>query len=136
MPYSVGKKFFAAILLVISLFSQGCRRSSEEAPVIPPATHPLTRAYIGFGVVNVSFAHLLSETGAGGVSQAYLRRGTVVRIIERIHLPERGNSQSWVLAESNYQSPGAVSSGWLPETALAVYENESQANTASKSMNQ
>ena len=124
------------ISIVFFLFLTGCRRSSEEQPVTPPATNPLAREYIGYGVVNVSFTHLLSESGPGGVSQGYLRRGTVVRIIERVKFSSRGNSVSWVLAESNYQGQGAVSSGWLEEADLVVYENENQANTASKTINQ
>ena len=124
------------ISLIFPLFLSGCRRSSEELPVMPSATNPLTREYIGYGVVNVSFTHLLSESGPSGVSQGYLRRGTVVRIIERVKLSSRGNSVSWVLAESNYRSPGAVSSGWLEESDLVIYENENQANTASKTLNQ
>ena len=124
------------ISLVTSLFLSGCRRSAEEQPVMPPTTNPLTREYIGYGVVNVSFTHLLSESGSGGVSQGYLRRGTVVRIIERVKLSNRGNSTSWVLAESNYQGTGTVSNGWLEESDLVIYENENQANTASKTLNQ
>ena len=125
---------FVLFSLILPLSLSGCHRSSEDSPVIPPTTHPLAREYIGFGVVNVSFTHLLSESGPGGLSQAYLRRGTVVRVIERVQIINRGNSEIWVLAESNYQGTGPYASGWLLETALDVYENESRANTASKVM--
>ena len=118
------------VLLISVMLFPGCRRSAEELPVAPPATPPLTREYIGYAVVNVSFTHLLNEPG--GVSQAYLRRGTVVRILER--RIERKNSESWVLAEGNYQDGGAASRGWLQETTVDVFDNESQAITASKSM--
>jgi len=113
----------------------GCSRSQDEIPVAPPATHPLTREYIGYGVVNVTFTHLLNEPGTSGVSLGYLRRGTLVRIIERKPLINRGNSESWVLAEGNYQGQGIVSQGWLPETTLDVFDNESRAITASNAMN-
>ena len=103
---------------------------------MPVSTHPLSRHYIGFGVVNVSFTHLLSENGPAGVSQAYLRRGTVVRIVERVQINNRGNSESWVLVENNYQGPGSLGMGWLLETVLDVYENEDRANTASRKMSQ
>ena len=96
----------------------------------PPATHPLTREYIGFAVVNVSFTHLLNEPA--GISQAYIRRGTVVRILER--RIRRINSESWILVEGNYQGSGAASVGWLYEDNVDVYDNESQAVTASKTM--
>jgi hypothetical protein len=93
-------------------------------------------------VVNVSFANLLSDTGPKAVSQGYIRRGTVVRVVERAHINDKGIIESWVLAESNYQAPstsgasGGVSRGWLKETSLLIFDSESQANTASKTMSQ
>ena len=121
--------------VVASLFS-GCRRSSEELPVMPPATPPLTREYIGFGVVTISFAHLSTESDPDGVSQGYLRRGTVVRVIERMQVNKGGNPESWVMVESNYTASAGVSRGWLQESSVEIYDSESQANTASKTMNQ
>ena len=118
------------VILIPLVLLPGCRRSDEEIPVVPPATHPLTRRYIGYAVVNVSFTHLLNEPG--GVSESYLRRGTVVRILER----RKGGdaAESWVLVEGNYQGSGDISRGWLPETALDVFNNESQAITASRNI--
>ena len=110
---------------------------------MPPDTHPLVREYIGYGVVNVSFTHLFNEPGPGGVSRGYLRRGTVVRIVERRSVPVRGNSESWVLVEGNYRGTSAVpgagteaglSRGWLQETTLDIYDREPRADTASKAM--
>ena len=94
---------------------------------MPPATHPLTREFIGYGVVNVSFTHLLNEPGPGGVSQGYLRRGTVVRIIERLTISSGERPESWVLTD-------APSRGWLQETTVEIYDNEARANTASKAL--
>ena len=113
-----------------------CNRNTEELPVAPPATHPLSREYIGFGVVNVSFTHLLDGSSSTGVSLGYLRRGTVVRITERRHVVNLGNEETWVFVEGNYQGSGSVSSGWLPETALLIYDSESRANTASRTLSQ
>ena len=134
---SINQLFFLPLLagaLLIALAS--CHRGSEELPVVPPETHPLSREYLGFGVVNVSFTHLLDESGSTGVSLGYLRRGTVVRIIERRHIVNRGNQESLVFVEGNYQGQGSVSSGWLLETALVIYDSESRANTASRTMSQ
>jgi hypothetical protein len=87
-------------------------------------------------VVNVSFTHLLDESSSAGVSLGYLRRGTVVRITERRHVVSRGVEETWVFVEGNYQGSGSVSSGWLPETALLIYDSESRANTASRTLGQ
>ena len=122
--------FFFALV-----FMGGCdRRSSVELPLKPSVTHPLTREFIGFGVVNVSFIHLLNEPGPGGVSQGYLRRGTVVRILERRSISRAANFEMWVFAEGNYETPGRISRGWLPEARLYIFNNESQAITASNAM--
>ena len=125
--------FTFLLVLIISLFT-GCRRSSQDIPVMPPATHPLIRQHIGYGVVNVSFTHLLSEPGSGGVSQGHLRRGTVVRVIERRQIIIQGNPESWVLAEGNYQPSTAPSQGWLQEATVEIFDRESRANTASRAM--
>jgi len=120
-------------LLLVVLFP-GCGRSADDLPVVPPITHPLVRQYIGYGVVNVSFTHLLNAPGPNGVSMGYLRRGTVVRIIERRTITSKGKTESWVLAEGNYEGSGVPSQGWLEETTVAVYDNEPMAKTASKAM--
>ena len=123
------------IVLFVLLFS-GCNRGSQELQIVPPASHPLTRQYIGYGVVNVSFTHLLSEPGAGGVSQGHLRRGTIVRVIERQHINTPGTAGSWVLAEGNYQTPESAFRGWLAETSVEIFDRESRAITASRAMSQ
>jgi hypothetical protein len=118
-----------AVALSFFMLFSGCRRSSDEIPVMPPETNPLAREYIGYGVVTVSFTHVLTEPDPKGVSQGYLRRGTVVPIVERRQLNNQGKPELWVLTEGNYR-------GWLQVTALEIYENESRANTASKNMKQ
>ena len=118
----------------ISFFS--CNRSQPELPVIPRVTHPLIREFIGFGVINQSFAHILSEPGSAGFSQGYLRRGTVVRINERQQINNSGRFELWVLVEANYHEPANVSQGWLEEAALVVFDRESRASTASRNMDQ
>ena len=121
------------MILVLFLFT-GCNRSSQELPVTPPPTHPLARQHIGYGVVHVSFTHLLSEPGPAGVSQGHLRRGTVLRIVERRQIIIQGNYQSWVLAEESYQPPAAPSRGWLQEATMEIFDRESRAGTASRAM--
>jgi hypothetical protein len=128
--------YLLLFLLLVSVFFFGCNRSPSELPVLPPATHPLTREFIGFGVVIISFTHILSEPGSTGASQGYLRRGTVVRVIERRQINNLGRSELWVLVEGNYKTPGSVSCGWLDEATLVIYDRESRALTASGNMNQ
>jgi len=123
------------ILVILSL-SSGCSRSVSQTPVLPPVTYPLSRDCIGYGVVNVSFTHFYDEVGSDGASQGYLRRGAVVRVIERRPLIINGSPVSWVFIEGNYQSSSAPSKGWLEEENLDVYDNESRAITASQAISQ
>ena len=130
-----GGRFLILLPFIICLSSlTACRRSTEELPVSPPATHPLAREFIGFAVVNASFAHLFNEPGPQGQSLSYLRRGTVLRVLERRMVTNRGNLESWLLAEANYQEGASVSQGWLPEATIEFFTAEAQAHTASRAM--
>jgi hypothetical protein len=117
----------ARLLLFFALLGCGCDGKKEESPVVPPATAPLSRAVIGYGVINVSYTHVSAEPMEGSVSQGYLRRGTLVRILERRDIRNGGVPVSWVLAEG-------ASMGWLREELVDIYDNEGMARTASESM--
>ena len=114
-------------LLLILLFLPSCQAKKNETPVLPPLTSPLSQQHIGFGVINVSYTRVSSRPGEGGVSLGYLRRGSVVQIMERRKINENGKIESWLLV-------GEASKGWLAESLVDVYENEPKARTASEMM--
>jgi hypothetical protein len=121
------------LFVLVLLFS--CEGSSKEIPLAPPPTHPLVRDFIGYGVVNASFTHIMDEPGREGVSQGYLRKGSLVKIIERRSLSGRGNLEFWVYIDGTNQDasePGF--SGWLNESALDIYDSRARAATASEAM--
>jgi hypothetical protein len=99
----------------------------ETSVIIPPATSPLSRDVIGFGVINVSYTHVAAGPEEGGASQGYLRRGSLVRVIERRTVKKAAVSESWVLIEGG-------SRGWLREKLVDIYDNEGRAKTAAESM--
>jgi len=142
MGAGVSRRISGLVSFFLILFvyvGPGCSRQAEELPVMPVTTHPLVREFVGYGVVNVSFTHLLEEPHSTGTSRGYLRRGTVVRIIERRQVLVRGNPELWVLAEGNYNGEaggGASAQGWLHETTVDIFDNESRAKTASRTMTQ
>ncbi|MDR1251035.1 MAG: hypothetical protein LBK62_02600 [Treponema sp.] len=113
------------LILYIALGS--CGRKSEEAPVIPPPTSPLSRTAIGFGVINVSYTHISAEPAGKDVSSDYLRQGALVRVIERRSVKDGAVFESWVLVDGSRR-------GWLREERLDIYDNEDQARTAAESM--
>jgi hypothetical protein len=117
---------FFVLLALACAFS--CRGRNERFIVEPPATHPLLQPIVGYGVVNASYAQALEKPERGGTSLGYLRRGAVVRIIERRVVKGRDASQSWVLVEGSGR-------GWLAEDAVDIYDTEQKAATASQAMN-
>jgi hypothetical protein len=124
-----------ALLIIMS----ACDRKREETPVIPPLTSPLSQTFIGFGVVNVSYTRVAAqpeednladdsaENSAGTASPGYLRRGSVVRILQRRLVKSQEKPESWVLVNGSC-------TGWLKESLVDIYDTESQARTASESM--
>jgi hypothetical protein len=114
----------------ILFFIVACDSRKDETPVIPPLSSPLSQAYIGYGVVNVSYTRInagTAEDAASENSPGYLRRGSVVRVHERRVVKSGGKAESWVLVEGD-------SRGWLRESLVDIYDNEFQAITASEAM--
>jgi hypothetical protein len=85
-------------------------------------------------VVNVSYTHLAEEPGEGSLSLGYLRRGSLIRVLERRAVLAEESAESWVLVEGPF--PRGQERGWLRESLVDIYDNEFQANTAAESMTQ
>jgi hypothetical protein len=123
---------YAFLFFFVGFFVLGsCGKKAGEIPVLPPSTPPLSRPVIGYGVVNVSYTHLVEEPGEGELSLGYLRRGSLIRVLER---RAGKNAESWVLVEGPF--PQGHERGWLRESVVDIYDNEFQANTAAGSMTQ
>jgi len=104
-----------------------CGAKKEEGPVIPPETSPLSRDYIGFGVITASFTHVTVDPAEDSPSEGYLRRGSLVRVLRRQTVKSSGNFVSWVLTEGDQQ-------GWIKEELIDIYDSEDQAKTAAGSI--
>jgi len=111
----------------ICLSLSACNLKKDDKPVSPPLTFPLSQTYIGYGVVNVSYTRVSASMEESGPSSGYLRQADVVRIIERRLVKAEGKTEAWVLVEG-------TAKGWLKESLIDIYNNESQATTAAKSM--
>jgi hypothetical protein len=140
------------------MFLGSCVRGAEETPLDPPPTNPLARTYLGYGVINVSFTHVYGEAGQDGLSLGYLRRGSLVKIIERRPVTNQSGTELWILVSAdtnietaltpsrrkvdsgesnpltNQDASGGEIRGWLRETTADVYDNEDRARTASGAM--
>jgi hypothetical protein len=125
-PYSQVCWLICLLFLAVS-----CNGKKEETPVIPPLTSPLSQAYIGFGVVNVSYTRITAQpeedSPEGNASGGYLRRGSVVSILQRRLVKNQDKLESWVLVQG-------TDKGWLRESLVDIYDSELQARTASEAM--
>jgi len=124
---------FLFMIAVFSFFVFSCGLNREEKPVVPPVTSPLSRDYIGFGVITASFTHINEDPVDGSRSLGHLRRGSLVRIIRRQVIKTSDVYVSWVLTDGRHDA-GTVGQGWLKEDVMEIYDNESQARTASEAM--
>ncbi|MCL2805625.1 MAG: hypothetical protein FWD26_06775 [Treponema sp.] len=122
-----------AVILCLFLLCT-CSAKKEDFSVIPPVTSPLSRDYIGYGVINASFTHICAEPSEDSPSLGYLRRGSLVRIIKRQTIRTRNEFVTWILTDGNLSNAQSAWSGWLKEEFVDIYSNESQAKTASESM--
>lgn len=124
---SQASRTVTAVIMAVLVYS--CTRDSGEVTIIPPPTHPLSRSVIGYGVISVSYTLVINDPDRSGISLGYLRRGSIVRILERRSINKNGSPESWVLVEGNYR-------GWLREGVMDIYDLEAQAGTAAEIMTQ
>lgn len=136
-----------ALFLAALLVCASCSPKEDEIPG-PSPTAPLSRPALGYGIVAVSYIRVMNEPGPEGVSLGFVRSGAVFKALERKLVkiiipppppppdaPPAGNAVSeplekteyWILAEGAY-------TGWLPESAVQVFETSEKAETAAKKM--
>jgi hypothetical protein len=116
-----------ALLCIGFLVMCACNAKTAEDPLVPPVTSPLSRDYIGYGVITASFTHYKEEPSDASVTLGYLRRGSLVKIIKRQWVKSDDVPLVWVLTEGKQQ-------GWLKEKDMEIYDSESQAKTAAEFM--
>jgi len=118
-----------AFIIFFTLFQVACNVKKDEAPVIPPETSPLSRDYIGYGVIILSYTHVTEDPSADSSSLGYLRRGSIVRVVRRQTVKTVAGPVSWVYIDGDIR-------GWLKEDAMSIYDSEGRAKTAAESMTQ
>ena len=115
----------------IFLILASCSPKNEDVVIIPPVTFPLSKPYIAYGVINISYTQLNNlpkdNNSQNGISFGYLRKGSIVNILERKQENIDGKIETWVLVQGE-------ATGWIKESLVDIYENERQAQTASQIM--
>jgi hypothetical protein len=127
------------ILVAVLILVASCRGKLPDDAVLPPETPLFVREGVGYGVINVSFAHVLGKLPpVSSESTGLIRRGSVVTVIERRAIPAEGDStRLWALVEARSkesEAGGKPVLGWLPGESLDFYENLPRAETASALM--
>jgi hypothetical protein len=105
-------RIFAAVVAA-GFLAVSCRVKMPEDALLPPETPLFVREGVGYGVVNVSFAHVLERlppvvSGSAGL----IRKGSVVTVVERRAVAAAGDSGTrlWVFVEARSregEAPGA-----------------------------
>jgi hypothetical protein len=124
----------AALIVVFALLFLSCipdfpGRNTGGPAVVPPASPPLSRPVLGYGVIGVTYTRVTAEPSQAALSLGYFRRGAVVEVVERRSVSRGEFAESWVFVEGAYR-------GWLPEDAVQIYDNEARAKTAAESLAQ
>jgi len=135
LKYIIGQlslKYNLLFFIICALLFSACSGKKEIGPVIPPITAPLSGEYIGFGVITASFTHLRADPDEDSPSIGYLRRGSLVKIIKRQTIRTQNVFVTWVLTDGTADDTNTA--GWLKDEVMDIYDNESQARTASESM--
>jgi hypothetical protein len=128
------------ILVAVLVLVASCRGKLPDDAVLPPETPLFVKEGVGYGVISVSFAHVLGKLPpASSESTGLIRRGSVVTVIERRAILAEGDStRLWALVEARSKEGEAAGGkpvlGWLPGESLDFYENLPRAETASALM--
>ncbi|GHT73383.1 hypothetical protein FACS1894124_1670 [Spirochaetia bacterium] len=125
----VGRGQVLVLALIWALAVVSCDKESRELAIVPPVTPPLSRSVIGYGVISVSYTHVVAEPNQSGLSLGYLRKGSIVEVLQRRLVNRGGSGEAWVFVEGSYR-------GWLREDVIQVYDNEGRARTAAESLSQ
>ncbi|MDR1144208.1 MAG: hypothetical protein LBK77_08350 [Spirochaetaceae bacterium] len=118
--------FLLCVMVFASCGGKPVFTGNAESPgntILPPPTPPLSRPVIGYGVISVSYTHVVSEPSALGFSLGYLRKSALVEVLERRLVSSGDLTESWVFV-------GGGSQGWLREDVIQVYDSEAKARTA------
>jgi hypothetical protein len=139
------KALIGVVIVVISGISgiaiTACKPKPALDAILPPETPLFVKDGIGYGVVNVSFAHVLKEAG-GAAAAGLLRKGSVIEIVERRRLREAeavsGETQLWLYVVTRETEDAAAGikpvAGWLPGASVDFYESLPKAVTAAALM--
>jgi hypothetical protein len=129
-----------AVTLTMVFFAASCKPKLSFETLQPPETPLFVKEGVGYGVVNVSFAHVLEKPNPVSASTGLIRKGSIVTVIERRAVPSAEDPaiRLWAFVEARGKEGDPSGSkpvaGWLSGESLDLYENLAKAETASALM--
>lgn len=112
------------IALALSIAAVSCSRKAPE-PIAFEET-PVISGGLGWAVVSIAYARLLSEPDAQAGDTGTARRSDMGRIAARERVFRNGSAEVW------YRLELGSSNGWLREDAVSVFRNEAEARKAAE----
>jgi len=122
------KRLFASIsILLLSLMISSCFLSPPDKQLSPPATFPLSRTLLGYVLITDSYTQLLDRRGNDGGALGVLRKGTILPVIERRIMSGDEKTEIWLYV-------AAEEKGWIRESSGQLFQTETQAKTALRTL--
>lgn len=119
-------KFWTSIFLFLFIFSLSCSRK-KESPIPTIALPRSFNANSNWGVVTATYLKLFSSMKETGAITEVIPHGEVLNIIQ-VKKSERGESY-WCNVQYREKT------GWIPYSAVDIYDSENTANLASHLLN-
>ena len=114
---------FTVVAIAASLALAAC--SADKEPRVALDETPLISGGLGWGVVSLSYARIMLEPSYDAADSGTCRLGDVGELLARTRVSSKRDGGVW------YRARFDGGSGWLHESALAVFRTESEArNTA------
>jgi hypothetical protein len=126
-----------SVLIFVVLVHTACYPRPDQI-ARPPETAPLSAQAVGYAVVGISYARILSEPEDGAVSLGVVSGGTVLKVLERRLILKEQDSTSGGERSGNTPDPEAAywlltegsHKGWIKAGQAFIYESEEKARTA------
>ena len=115
-------RWYAPVCLSILLLLSSCRPEKEPVSLEVPPTPVLTSKAV-WGLVNLPYLKILAEADPVAEVTGLLREDDLVEILSKKGLED--GTVYWLEVQSEKET------GWVPESALDVYDSRAQALTAS-----
>ncbi|HUW70653.1 MAG TPA: SH3 domain-containing protein [bacterium] len=120
------KRNLAALMVVALVVSMAAACSKNSGVRVSLDETPVISGGLGWCVITLAYVRLKTQPSYESTDSGTARRGDVARIVGRSRSFASSDAGIWYRVEYTDQT------GWAHESALTVYENESEARSAAE----